>query len=195
MRTKVALLAVLLGMATTFAVGVGAPAPPKQVNLLVNGSFEEGPEPGKFISLNAGATDIKGWTVINGQIDYVGTFWESADGKRSLDLHGSPGVGGVKQAFKTTVGQKYRVTFSLAANPETSSPTLEKTIAVAAAGRKETFTFDAKGKAVDKMGWETKTWEFVAEAKETTLELYSVTPNDQVAGPALDNVSVVELAR
>ena len=82
-------------------VAVAAPGRPP-ANLLVNGSFEEGPDDiGEYKSLDKGSEEIKGWKVTRGQIDLIGTFWTSADGKRSLDLHGSPGYGGVEQSFKT----------------------------------------------------------------------------------------------
>src|SRR5262245_40360108 len=68
-------------------------------NLLINGSFEDGPDPGEFKPLDEDADDIKGWVVTRGQIDYIGTHWGHADGKRSLDLGGSPGYGGVAQTF------------------------------------------------------------------------------------------------
>ena len=62
-----------------------------EANLLVNGSFEEGPDPGEqgWKPLDKGCKDIKGWEVTRGQIDYLGTYWEHADGKRSLDLDGN----------------------------------------------------------------------------------------------------------
>src|SRR5205823_13165115 len=73
----------------------------KDKNLLVNGSFEEGPDPGEngFLSVDVDSKEIKGWVVTRGQIDYIGSYWQNADGKRSLDLHGSPGFGGIKQTF------------------------------------------------------------------------------------------------
>ena len=50
-------------------------------DLIVNGSFETGPsvppDPG-FTRLNAGSTDITGWTVI-GEIDYIGAYWQASD--------------------------------------------------------------------------------------------------------------------
>ena len=70
-------------------------------NLIVNGSFEEGPDVESVVPLDEGSTAIKGWTVTRGQIDYIGTFWKAADGKRSIDLHGSPVYGGLKQKFAT----------------------------------------------------------------------------------------------
>ena len=84
-----------LALALVLPAALAAPARPGG-NLIVNSSFEEGPDDiGEFKSLDKGSKDIKGWTVTRGQIDLIGTFWTSADGKRSLDLHGSPGFGGV----------------------------------------------------------------------------------------------------
>src|SRR5947199_114896 len=54
---------------------------------VVNGSFEDGPDPGGFTIYYAGATDIPGWTVTQGSIDYVGTYWQPGDGARSIDLN------------------------------------------------------------------------------------------------------------
>ncbi len=168
-----------------------APAPEEKEgkNLLVNGSFEDGSEVGEFKSLDEDSTEIKGWVVTRGQIDYVGTHWKAADGQRSLDLGGSPGFGGVKQTFKTRKGQKYRVTFALAGNP--GGTVAEKRLGVRAAGQKEFFTFDTTGKSREDMGWVTKTWDFTDEGTETTLELFDAMTEDPFAGPALDNVSVV----
>jgi choice-of-anchor C domain-containing protein len=170
-------------------LGLAASARVEEKNFLVNGSFEDGPDPEAFKSLDEDATDIKGWVVSRGQIDYIGTHWKHADGKRSLDLGGSPGFGAVKQTFDTTKGQKYRVTFSLAGNPAGMVPV--KKLGVKAAGKKEFFEFDTTGKSTDDMGWVTKTWEFTAEDARTTLEFFNAMTEDPFAGPALDNVSVV----
>jgi choice-of-anchor C domain-containing protein len=184
----------LAALAVTAAwLTVPATAEDKPKNLLVNGSFEEGPDAGDFLPLESGSTDIKGWTVTRAQVDYIGGHWKSADGNRSLDLHGSPGLGGVKQAFATTKGRKYKVTLSMAANPNfqpEAGPV--KFLCVRAAGKKEAFSFDAAGKTVEEMGWVTKTWEFTAVDDETTLEIHTLETEDTSCGPALDNVSVVE---
>jgi choice-of-anchor C domain-containing protein len=162
----------------------------KETNLLVNGGFEEGIDDiGEFKPLDKGSTDIKGWTVIRAQIDYIGSYWQPAGGKRSLDLHGSPGIGGVSQTFKTTKGQKYRVTFHLAANPD--GTVAKKKVGVKAGGKEKEFEFDATGKTREQMGWEKKTWEFTATDDETTLEIFSTMTEDEACGPALDEVSVV----
>jgi choice-of-anchor C domain-containing protein len=196
MKAKVAVLTALLAAACVVVFvpekqAQSAPALEKPVNLLVNGSFEEGQDTDRFISLNEGSKDIKGWVVTRGQIDLVGPYWPAADGKYSIDLHGSPGYGGIKQTFVTRKGQRYRVTFSFAGNPE--GRVAEKKMGVSAAGQKEEFTFDASGKTKEDLGWVTKKWEFKADGKETTLEFYTLMTDDENCGPALDNVSVIEI--
>jgi choice-of-anchor C domain-containing protein len=182
------------GLLAVVLLAVAAPAPKddKPVNLIKNGSFEEGPDPGRFLPLNEGSADIKGWVVTRGQIDYVGSHWRAADGKRSLDLHGSPGYGGVKQTFKTKKGQKYKVTFSLAVNPD--SMVKKKKLEVSAGERKETFVADGTDKTGADMGWEAKEWVFTADADETTLEFRTLETEDPNCGPALDNVAVVAVS-
>src|SRR5262249_55429807 len=102
-------------------------------NLIINGSFEEGPDPqgNAFVTLQKGSTDIKGWEVTRGDIDHISTYWPAAEGNRSLDMNGI-GPGGIAQTFKTVKGRKYRVTFSMAANPDAAG---EKKLVVSAAGK------------------------------------------------------------
>jgi choice-of-anchor C domain-containing protein len=156
-------------------------------NLLVNGNFEDGPEVGNYIALDVGSTAMPGWVVTRGQIDIVGFYWVAASGKRSIDLHGSPGFGGVAQTFKTEKGKRYQVVFSLAGSGEVK---VKKT-AVSAAGKKQEFSFDSTGKNNGDMGWEKKVWEFVAIAEETTLEIYTLETTEEFAGPVIDDVWVL----
>ena len=186
MRTALSALLLVLVIAPL----PGAPAPKKKVNLLTNGSFEQGPVLGTWLALNPGSKEITGWVVTRGQIDLVGSHWAAAEGKRSIDLHGSPGFGGVSQTFATTAGKTYVVTFMLAGNPDGSVP--KKTMGASAAGKSATFTFDAAGKTHKAPGWKKQSWRFTAKAKKTTLELYTLMKNDDACGPILDDVSVVE---
>ena len=165
--------------------------------MLINGSFEDGPEPDAagpgFTPLEAGSDVIRGWTVTRGSVDYIGPYWQHADGRRSIDLNGNE-PGAIAQTFRTTPGKKYRVTFSLAGNNCAGDGPSPKVVAVSAAGRRAEFMFDATGKSYTDMGWVTKTWEFTANAAETTLEFASATPDPPACGPALDKVSVVEIS-
>ena len=187
MNTRTLVVALLLvGSAASFSSGEEKA---KEMNLIVNGSFEDGPDPGEFKMLEKGSTEIKGWEVSRGSVDYIGSYWQQADGKRSIDLNGS-GRGGVSQAIKTKKGQKYAVTFNLAGNPEGGAAV--KKMKVGAVGNSNEFTFDITGKSRTEMGWASKTWEFTATADETTLEFYSTTDDDDAYGPVLDNVTVKE---
>ena len=145
-----------------------------------------------WLSLDVGSTAIKGWTVTRGQIDYTGTNSAAADGKRSIDLHGSPGFGGIKQTFTTTKGQRYRVIFSMAGTPWGKFPV--NSLCVRAGNKKEVFSFDTTGKTAADMGWVTKKWEFTAIDDETTLEFHTLDDEDPNCGPMLDNVRVVAVA-
>ncbi len=156
-------------------------------NLLVNGSFEVGPDPGTYLPLNPGSTVITGWTVTRGQVDYVG-IWQSFDGSRSIDLDGTPGFGGIAQTFATHAGVTYAVNFAMAGNPHGSPE--PKVMAVEAAGQSTSFIFDATGTTYVNMAWEKKNWKFVATGTTTTLEFYSLDNIDGFYGPALDSVSV-----
>ncbi len=166
----------------------GAPA----ANLLVNGSFELGPDV-QDVPLRPGSTAIPGWTVTREPIDCITNALRAAEGKRCLDIHGSPGVGGIRQSFLTTKGQRYRVTFAMAGSiPGGSTGNREiMRLGVSAAGMKGEFSFDTTGKSPDNMGWTTKTWEFVAVGGETSLEFYSLDRKNPFFGPALDDVRVV----
>jgi len=158
-------------------------------NLLVNGSFEEGPNPGRFLVLSSGSTDIVGWTVTRDTIDYNGTFLEASDGSRSIDLDGSPGFGGIAQTFSTIPGQDYLVTFDLAGNP--GGPPPIKQMRLEAAGQSADFSFDTTGRSRSDLGWQAQSWQFTAEDTSTTIEFFSLNTEGGVDGPTLDNVSVV----
>jgi len=110
------------------------------------------------------------------------------DGRLSLDLHGSHDYGGIEQTFKTTVGQRYRVTFAMAGNPGGTVPV--KRLPVCAAGQEQEFAFDSTNRTKNNMGWIEYAWEFEAVAGETTLEFHTVMNSDPFFGPELENVRV-----
>jgi choice-of-anchor C domain-containing protein len=173
---------------------------PATADLIQNGSFEIGTNPGSHTTLYEGSTAITGWTVIGSSvtiadesIDYIGTTWQASDGSRSLDLNGYYGTGGVEQVISTTIGNTYVVTFDMAGNPD-DGPTI-KTMDVLAIGtttQSQSYSFDITGKSRTAMGWLPMKFTFVADAESTTLQFMSTVTGQQNAwGPALDNVSVV----
>lgn len=164
--------------------------------LLLNGSFEDGPAPDAdgpgFTPYEAGSNAIPGWNITRGSVDYISFYWQHADGKRSIDLNGNE-PGAIAQTFRTRPGRKYRVTFSIAGNfCGGGEPTL-RTMTVTAAGSRTEFSFDTNGRNYEDMGWVGRTWEFTAIAEETTLEFSSTTELPVACGPALDRVSVKEI--
>ena len=160
----------------------------KPKNLLLNGSFEDGPK-GSQLNIAPGSNDLPGWLVIRGTVDLSDGIWQAADGTRCIDLNGSPGIGGIQQTIRTKKGDKYRVTFSLAGDPAGNVPM--KTMEVSAAGQKKAFSFNTKGKSPQNMGWTTQSWDFKADGEETTIAFYSTMTTDDQHGPAIDKISVV----
>lgn len=165
-------------------------------NLIQNGSFETaGVDPGNvFISIAKGSTQINNWVVMTtlpDGIDYTGgSFWQHADGSRSLDLnHDAPG--GIQQTFTTSPGTSYLVTFWMAGNPF-GGPAV-KTMEVSAGGTTASYSFDIIGFTDINMGWEKETFIFTASSSATILSFLSTTTIAGAAnyyGPALDMVDV-----
>ena len=178
---------VLTVIAAVTAAGTAGAAP------FVNGSFEFGPDPGAYLTLQNGSSAITGWTVTTGNIDYVGTYWVPEDGERSVDLNGSgtqqgpAQPGGIAQTFDTMIGVPYTVSFWLAGNTD-GAPDTKAMTAAATGGPSTSYTFDIAGHSRSDMGWVQHQYNFTASAASTTLEFRSTVSGP--FGPALDNVSV-----
>ncbi len=153
-----------------------------------NGGFETASvDPGSgFVTLNNGSTAITGWTVIGNNIDYIGGYWEAAEGDRSIDLNGL-NSGGIQQTFDTISGRTYRVVFSLAGNPD-GGPTQKVVSTVATGSSSASYTFDTTGATRTDMGWAPFVYTFVADGTTTTLGFTSSIGGSY--GAALDAVSV-----
>ena len=177
-----------------------------RANLLQNGSFEEyAKNPSTWSSpnivdfyLDIGNTDITGWTVIKGEIDYL-TYsqytWKAADGERCLDLCGNPGSGGLSQTFPTETGMTYEVRFQMSGNPMTGysgDDQPNKTLRAQAAGQFADFSYDrsVEQNSFADMKWKLCTFTFIADSNSTTLEIFSTMDIVKI-GPIIDNVSVV----
>lgn len=156
-------------------------------NLVVNGSFEEGPAPGSYTTLQSGSTAIAGWSVTKGSVDIVGSLWKASDGDRSVDLDGVT-FGGISQTIDTKPGTTYVVTFDLAGNPY-GQPTVKR-LQIAAAGQSAQFEYDLANKPRLSMGWKTQTWRFAAKTDSTTLGFDSLDTVNGYFGPVIDNVRV-----
>lgn len=160
-----------------------------------NGSFEDGATNiGGFMPVSAGSSDVTGWTV-EAAVDYIGTYWTSADGSRSLDMNatapGSAARGSVSQVLNTVVGATYDVSFALSGNPACDSGA--KVLRVEATGAPSadyTFNTATEGNSTVDMKWRSESYSFVATGASSTLSFAS--QSDGNCGPALDDVSVTE---
>jgi choice-of-anchor C domain-containing protein len=158
-----------------------------------NGSFENGvnaPTTGYRGPLGTTNSDITGWTIATGTVDWIGSLWQAADGARSIDLSGS-GPGALSQTLTTTVGATYAVEFKLSGNPD-GSPLLKTLNVVATGGAPQAFTYDRGATSNTRldMKWADQLYTFVANSTSTTLTFTSTTSS--AYGPALDDVAITE---
>ena len=169
-----------------------------------NGSFEtytvpprEWTFPGVVdFNIPVGGKDLVGWDVINGPVDYVGSFWVASDGGASIDLGGSPGEGGLRQSVETIPGVKYTLSFDLSGNPDPDGISEEpplKTMELSIAD--ETFKFsydiDIEGNTLSDMKWRQESVVFSATSTSTNIQFVN-TMGDVREGPVIDNVSLDE---
>ncbi len=166
------------------------PAAAATRSIVANGSFERGIAlTGWGAELPVGSTAITGWKASGGPIDYIATYWQAANGKRSIDLN-QQSRGGIEQTLHIAKGHVYRVTFRIAGNPD-AGPTIKK-LRVTVPGTARTFAFDVTGATREKMKWAVRRFDFTAQGDRALLRFRSLV--DGSAGPALDFVTVVELA-
>lgn len=164
-------------------------------DLLTNGSFETNsggfsPTDG-FDTLAPGSTAITGWTVGGLGVDYVGNYWQAAQGAWSIDLDGSNNLGNaqgtISTTFSVTPGQTYTVSFALAGNPD--GGTGVKTVAVGVDNVLDSFSFDVTGADThSNMGYIDKALISTATTPLEILSFASLTPGDY--GPVIDDVAV-----
>ena len=152
----------------------------KPANLVVNGGFDQGADPGGYKTFKQG-DKFPGWTITKGSIDEIGTYFKCAH-DRCLDMSGNNN-GGIRQTIATEAGKNYRLTFELSANPQCGDP--KKTLRVTAGKDSKTFVVTAK----PTIPWTRRTWDFAADSDKTVLA-FEATGKDSSCGPLLDSVSV-----
>jgi choice-of-anchor C domain-containing protein len=195
MKNLLLILALTLGLGLTSASAQ-----------LVNGSFEGSGLTGSYNPLLNGSNAIPGWIVgdlgAGGQhgVDLITTYWKASDGNDSIDLSGWE-AGSISQTFATVAGTTYRVTFDMSGNPDDGRGVYTLS-AVATGNAPVSYNYDTtaagntSGMSGD-MKWQTMTYEFTATGSSTTLTFSDITSpvvNNAYDGPALDNVTLTEVA-
>ena len=152
---------------------------PSQPNLLVNGGFEEA-RPGR-----SRKHQIAGWKIRRGQIDVEADYWQAGEGRISIDLAGSPGLGQIMQIVRTDAGAEYELTFLLAGNPECDDP--KKELLVLSGPVETSFSFDTRGRSREDMGWRRESILFTARDSKSPIT-FAARGNNKRCGPALDAI-------
>jgi choice-of-anchor C domain-containing protein len=151
--------------------------------------------------LSAGNTDIDGWTVDWGSIDWINTCWTASDGQKSIDMAGNSAGSLRSDAFATEIGATYQVTFDMAANfAGPSSTTLEMAVGVidGASLLTQYVQYTRNGQTAIDMQWQQMSRQFVAST--SSLSIFFSPPdrgdwidNWSAYGPAIDNVIVTKV--
>ncbi|MGN6687264.1 MAG: choice-of-anchor C family protein [Actinomycetales bacterium] len=166
--------------------------------LVNNGGFVNLDVTGTFTTY-AAPQAVGGWTIGGDSIDWIHTYWNSADADGySIDLSGN-GAGSMSQPLQTVAGQTYFVQFSMSGNPDGDDGDRSLLVsATGAAGQTYTMSRDQyaptglSSPTTRAIAWSDKGYTFVATGQATTLTFTSL--NNSAYGPALDNVRVTAVA-
>jgi choice-of-anchor C domain-containing protein len=164
-----------------------ASAEVSHANIVTNGDFET-PDAGSSYVMYAAGSAFGGWSVETGSVDLVGTDWQAAAGRQSVDVTGSTGdAGSIYQDLSTIPGQTYMLRFALAGNP-VGAPTMKSMEIWWGNSLTDTVLFDTTGRSRRDVGWVYREYSVVATTYLTRLRFRSLTPGFD--GPMLDDVSV-----
>lgn len=187
-RIAGALLAVAVA-GTWLALGAAGPAMAGVSggpNLVFNHSFET-PDVGSGVVTFVGGSSFDGWAVSGATIDLVGTYWDAATGKQSVDLSGGS-AGGVFQDLATSPGQTYGLAFAMSGDHHCGAR--YKHLAVRWNGSVVALiSFDTNGIHDPDMGWAPRGVKLPAATGTTTrLEFLSLSRGP--CGPVIDDIFV-----
>ena len=153
-------------------------------NLVQNGSFEmltNTSVSGGYAVINAGSTNITGWTVGGNSVDVINGAFGAISGN-SIDMLGSPGPGSLSQTVNTVIGQTYDISFALSYNSVPQNGTVLFSL-----NNDPASSFSA---ASNTAPFTTIAFQYMATQALTTLTFAS-TGGAGGSGVVLDNVAMV----
>lgn len=176
---------ILAALALALAAGTA------QAATVANGSFEDpGTFLGQYQTINTGGT-IGAWTVDQGSVDLIRTYWQAGAGSYSLDMAGN-GPAVISQTLSgLTAGGLYSLSFLFSGNPDVGGGArkMDALIDGLTVGS-VVFDTNAVGNTLSAMGWVQATFTFVAPGASVVLGFSSLNNGTGPWGPALDAVSV-----
>jgi uncharacterized protein DUF642 len=160
-------------------------------NIVVNGGFERGADPGEALAVQAGSPFVIGWTIFGNEVHVYGTAVQAEEGGRSVAMANDTTAittgSGVSQVLTTKIGQRYQVTFYQAGNYNDHGPS---TIRVQVGKSSHDYTFQEDAQATYKnIEWAHRVFTYAAIAATTpiTFTAFYTPGNDPLQ---LDNVQV-----
>src|SRR5687768_15855989 len=90
-------------------------------NIAINGNFETPDVTSVTYDSYFSGQSFGGWTIESGSIDHISQgYWQAADGRQSIDLDGTCGVGAgiIYQDLVLPLLQTYFLRFAMSGNPE-----------------------------------------------------------------------------
>jgi choice-of-anchor C domain-containing protein len=177
------------------ALGACVAVPALAAPTILNGSFEINASSipvGSFTTVFVtNSTTIADWSVTQGSVDWVGTYWQAEQGIASIDLSGN-GEGKISQTITgLTKGHEYEISFWLAGNPDGGPGGKTGTIKVTANGTAYKFDYPVTDQTHSNMDWVPETLDFTATGKTTLLQFVSTTNSPY--GPVIDNVGIMSI--
>jgi len=182
-----------------FAAAFAAAIHFTNAQLIINGSFET-PDTPTYMQINAGQNTIAPWVVGLHSVevgDAVGNGFlvgPAFEGAQSLDLNGA-GRGRLTQAFATTPGLLYTVTFAYANNYfNSSTPASAKVRLFDGLGDRLNQTITHIGSIAGNFNWTVFNKRFTALQNTTSLEFTSLTDTGGHSGGIMLDAVQVTLA-
>jgi hypothetical protein len=164
-------------------VGMVILASPALAAPFTDGGFETPDIAAPYVTVAAGGT-IGPWTVTGTSVDLLDSAGGFAvtEGAQAIDLAGSPGPGGVQQAFDTVAGTTYQVQYDVGSRCA-GIPTDVRAFINAAMVDSATFPTTAP--------FATRSFTFTAAGPSTTLLIDTTAAGN--CGPTLDNVRLTPI--
>lgn len=162
-------------------------APSASAATIFADGFNHVSPPGSFITVGSGGS-AGPWTVGGGGIDWIGGYWQTAEGNGSIDLSATS-AGSVYLTLPTIAGQYYDLMFYVAGN--SAGGDVIKDVQVTVGNLNASYGFNITGYNTSNMGWTQITASFLASGSDV-LTFTSLENN--AYGPALDGVTVSDAA-
>ena len=152
--------------------------------------FEE-PSAGSLYTVILSGSGVDGWTVENGSIEVVGTYWVAAVGNQSVDLSGiHDWAGTISRDVITTPGNWYKLKFAFAGNPADAA--IKQAQVFWGGAKVADLSVDTTGRSFTDMGWKYYEYTLQATGEVTQIKFQSLTLN--ALGPVIDDVSLEDAA-